>query len=379
MTATRWPRAFVAIGVVWFACWQLGVLVGVGRSTAIVAALYGFVFHVVFGKAYALVPSYFDRTLAVPRAPAIQLPFTVVGTVVLFVSTVDSGIGGQAETVGTVLWALGVLVFLGAIGWTIRDNVLGAETGTGGVNRDRRDVDRLANGFVPVALGYLAVSAALSLVGVGGPARTHLLAAGTAALLIFALGFRLLPRFLVVSPTRLAPLVVLVAGAVAPALLAVDFAGGVLFRVGGLLQSVAVVGFAVAFADMYRRSDRRRIGFPIVLVGALAGVAAVTIGLHLAFVGLDPRLVDAHVRLASLGFLGLVVVGVSYQFYPPSIGPGDRIAGAVVGLLLAGLAVETVGILGGASTATTAGRALAALGGVGYAAVILSLFLGEHV
>jgi len=52
---------------------------------------------------------------------------------------------------------------------------------------------------------------------------------------VFALGFRLLPRFLVSS-----------------------FGFGRWFRLGAGLEAVALVGFAVAYADTFVRSERRR-------------------------------------------------------------------------------------------------------------------------
>ena len=85
---------------------------------------------------------------------------------------------------------LRVAVFLLAIGWTVRDNLTGAETGTGDANADRRPVDRAANAFVPVVAAYLAVgSYGLLAVHAGlpfpldgyRPRASHLLAAGTAA------------------------------------------------------------------------------------------------------------------------------------------------------------------------------------------------------
>lgn len=45
----------------------------------------------VFGKAYTLVPSYFARELAVPSAPAIHLPFALLGTVGAFAAGAGFG------------------------------------------------------------------------------------------------------------------------------------------------------------------------------------------------------------------------------------------------------------------------------------------------
>lgn len=245
----------------------------------------------------------------------------------------------------------------------------------------------MANAFVPVvlvgavllALEHGAVAPVDGGSWIGHPAVTHVFAAGAGTLLVFAMGFRLLPRFLVVSPRPMLVAIVLPAGAVAPALLAVDFLGGFGFRLGAVMQALAVVGFAVAYADMYRRTDRDRVGFHAIFLGALCGVGAVLLGLHFAFVGPEAAAVDAHARLALAGFLGLTIVGVSYQFYPPTIGtrPGvdDRTALLATGLVFAGLVVESAGAIGGRPTIAFGGSAGVLVGALLYAFVVWSLFL----
>ncbi|MDZ7700603.1 MAG: hypothetical protein U5J98_00265 [Halobacteriales archaeon] len=371
--------------VAFLVLWQLAVLAGAPRTVAVTLGLLGFVLHVVFAKAFTLVPSYFERELAVPWAPTVQLPLTAAGALGLAAAA-----GGWAPdaigAVGALAWFAGVLVFAGAMGWTLRGNLLGAATGTGEPNADRRAVDRFANAFVPVAGAYLLVgayelaaswSALPTLLGGYPPRASHLLAAGAVTLLLFAVGFRLLPRFLVARPPRLLVGIVLPAGAIGPALLATYLPAGPLFVVGAALEATAVVGFAAAYAWLFHRSDRRRIGFYPVGAGMLAGVAAVGLGLHMATAGFDLELARAHARLNLLGFLGLTIVGVTYQFYPPAAGrfrgASDRVGLAVAGLLAVGLLVEVGGLLGGVEALTVAGRALALVGAVGYAALLVGL------
>jgi hypothetical protein len=382
---SRWTRGFVAASACWLVVWQAAALWGVPRRAALHLALPGFLLHVVFGKAYSLVPSYFERSLAVPRAPALHLPLAVGGVAALALGRVADAPG--AVTAGATAWAAGVAVFLGTLLWTVRDNLTGAATGTGDHRADRRAVDRAANAAVPVALGYLAAGTWLLVAArtplpaplAGYPARvSHLLAVGTAALLLFAVGFRALPRFLVAHPPRPLVWVVLACGAVGPGLLAVGLPDGPLLVAGAALVAAAVVGFAAAYAALFVRSDRSRVGFAGVLLGAVAGVGTVALGLYFALAGADPSLVTAHYRLGLLGFLGLSVVGVSYQFYPPGVArfplAGDRLAVAVYAALGGGLLAQVVAATTDRPVLGDVGRALALLGALLHAYLLLGLF-----
>ncbi len=386
-TVSRGARRFLLASAAALVLALATDLADLPRRTFVVLALYGFVLHVLFGKAYSLVPSYFDRRLALPRAPAVHLPLTGIGVVGLALDPLR-GVPDAAGTAGAVAWALGVGVFLVALGWTLRGNLTGAETGTGEANAERRPVDRFANAFVPLVLAYLALGSYETLAlrtplpAVLGPypARaSHLLGAGTAALLVFAVGFRLLPRFLVGHPPRALVAVVLPSGAVAPLLLAASLVErGTLFRVGAALQTVAIVGFALVFGALFVRSDRRRIGFYGALAGAAAGVLAGAIGVLLAFGDARGSLVAAHLRLNLVGFLGLTVVGLSYQFYPPAVGTfpgaGDRTALAALVALAGGLALTAAGHLGGSMGAADLGTTVSLVGALVHLYLLAGLF-----
>ncbi|MEF8831598.1 MAG: hypothetical protein V5A23_08705, partial [Halobacteriales archaeon] len=209
---TRWSQRSIAAGAGFLVVWHLAALAGAPSRALVAIALYGFVLQVVFGKAYSLVPSYFGRQYALPRLPAVQVTLSVAGAGLLVAgawlpaTAVSSPIADAAAVAdaGAVLWAGGTLAFLAGMGWTLRGNLSGAETATGEANADRRPIDRVANAFVPVALSYLlAGTYATAAPAVGAPAlldgypprATHLLAAGFAALLLFAVGFRMFPRF----------------------------------------------------------------------------------------------------------------------------------------------------------------------------------------
>jgi len=389
-TASKGSRWFVSTGVAFLVAWQGIALaatsgaLSVSRTTLAVLGVHGFVLHVLLGKAYALVPTYFGRTLAAPRAPLAALPFTAVGAAALAVGTgTDVAVAGA----GASLWAAGVLGSLGVLAWTVRGNLSGAETATGEANAHRRRVDRLANAAVPFALAYLAAGAYQTaavatglpvLAAAGFPAAAHLLAAGGALGLLFAVGFRLLPRFLVSSPPFALVAVVLPAGVAAPALVVAGFGGGPLFVAGAALEALAVAGFAAAFVSLYVRTDRDRVGFHGVLAAVVSGLAGVTVGLGFALGHVAPTAdhVIAHFRLNVLGLLGLSIVGVVSQFYPPAVGvlphSGDRTALASIVALAAGLWVEAAGRLAGKDGIATAGLVVGFVGALAFAYVVAS-------
>ncbi|MFB6219724.1 MAG: hypothetical protein ABEH77_11240 [Halobacteriaceae archaeon] len=388
-SVSRWARKFVLASVLFLVAWQAGAVVGIARRTAVVLGVHGFVLHMVLGKAYSLVPSYFDRQLSTTRPVPVTLALSVTGVVLLSVAAERTL--PLAGKIGGAAWAMAVLLFVATLLWTVRDNLTGRETGTGEANEDRRAVDRVANAFVPLALAYLLAGAygtlslqfrGVDLVGGYPPRVSHLLAAGTAALLVFAIGFRLLPRFLVApSPGRLVWLV-LPAGAIGPAILAMSLNGGWPFRLGAVVESTAVLGFAATYATLYWRSDRSRVGFYGPLFGALAGSVAALFGLWFAFAGRTPAMVTAHFRLNVLGFLGLTIVGAAYQFYPPAVGSfvgaSDRTALGSILCLGGGLLTEVVGLTTGVTGLVTAGRVVALGGALLYAGLIGGLFYDRY-
>lgn len=385
-TVSQWARRYVLVSVLFLVAWQVGVIVGIPKHTEVVLGVYGFILHMIFGKAYSLVPTYFDRELAFPRAPAVQFPFVVIGTGALVAASLQIGSAGFVS-VGVALWGLGVGVFLGTLLWTIRSNLTGRDTATGEANAGRRPLDRLANGFVPIALGYLilgtyetlAVHTGLSPLLAGyAPRVTHLLAAGTAGLLIFALGFRLLPRFMVAAPPRWLVALVLSAGALGPILLATHLGEAPWFQLGALIEATAVTGFALGIGFLFVRSNRRRVGFYAVLAGAASGVIAVGFGLWFAFDQQSSALVLAHLRLNLLGFLGFTIIGIAYQFYPPAVGaaPGasDRTALISIVALATGLFMQVGGLGGDIPLLTTVGQLLTLGGSLLYAFLIVAAF-----
>lgn len=385
--SSRWSRRFVVLSTGYLVLWRSAAFVGASRRTAVILALFGFVLHMVFGMGYLLIPSYFERVLAARWPPAIHFSLTGLGTGLLVLASVRD-VPPLIERSGAFAWCLGVVLFLGTVLWTIRGNLMGRDTGTSTERAAFQWVDRYANPFVPIALAYLAIGSYEVLARVSVlpgvtdgyfPRITHLLAAGFAGLLVFALGVRLAPRFLGVPAPKVLVGVVLPAGALGPALLAIGIGGGFTFVVGALLEATAVLGFAVLFVVLLVRSDRRKVGFFGVLGGVLSGVIGVLLGLSFAFGHVTSAMTAAHLQVNLLGFLGLTIVGFTVQFFPPTTGrfwgANDRSALLVILSLVCSLLILVIGNFGTSLLLVTVGNGLALVGALGYGYLVSRLMI----
>lgn len=351
------------------------MLLDAPAELTIALALPGAACTVFMGKAFGLLPSYFARTLEPVWAPQFTGIFAVAGVLGLALAPV-ANVPEEVGAIGAALWLAAVLVWTGSLAWTARDNLTGSETGTGEANEDRQPLDRLANAAAPIAVLYLLAGAVI-LLGVRAelvwavgrrPVVAHLLGAGGAALAIFAVGFRLYPRFLVAHPPRVFPRIVLPAGAMGPALLAVGVSGQQwALHTGAGLEFVAIFGFAVAYAVTFWRSDRRRIGLYGPLIGIWLAVAAAGLAVLVVTGWSSWGVIPIHRRLMLIGFLGTTIAGTAIQFYPPAIGTlwlsTDRTAGIALVALGGGTAVNAMGLLLDSSALALSGAAMAVVGG----------------
>lgn len=289
---------------------------------------------------------------------------------------------------GAALWSLGVAVFVGALARTVVPAVLDRpEVVLRSKDAPQRST-RLATAMIAVAIGYLVVGtgALLGWAGLGPvpafafPAVVHYYAAGLGALLIFALGARLVPGFFHVTPPRVGTGVALVPGAVAPGLLGTFLWGGVAFRVGAVLQAVAMVGYAGVVGYVFRRSDWQRVGLVGVVLGAVAGVVAVGINLSAAFGHVATGQVRAHAATVVTGFFALTIVGYAVQFFAVTSGrfrgASDRGVGAVIAAIAGGTLVRASGFLIGVNPVSRAGAGLALCGAVAYTYLVGRRFFG---
>jgi hypothetical protein len=107
-------------------------------------------------------------------------------------------------------------------------------------------------------------------------------------------------------------------------------------------------------------------------------VLAVFLGLSFAFGHRTPSLVLGHFRLNVLGFLGLTIVGLVYQFYPPAVGvlPGssDRSALVSIAFLAGGLLISIAGIGGTVPALERVGEGLALCGAMLYTYLLVGVF-----
>jgi len=381
---SRWTRYFTVASAVSLVISQAVAILGGTRSLVVTIAVFGFICPMIFGMAYLLLPSYVGRTLADQRLPGIHFALAYLGTGTLVVGrALDRAVLSRT---GVTLWSVGVVVFVGALAWTVVPAV-----------RDRPEVvlrsdeppqrsTRLATAAIAVAICYLLAGTGALLGWVGFepvpvfvfPAVVHYHAAGLGALLIFALGTRLVPGFFHVTPPRVGTWFALLPGAVAPGLLGTFLWGGVAFRVGAVLQTVAMVGYAGVAVYVFWRTDWHRVGLVGVVLGAVAGVLAVGINLPAAFGQVAPGQVRAHAATVVTGFFALTIVGYAVQFFAVTSsrfrGASDRGVGAVIVALAFGTLARAGGLLTGADLVSRIGVGVTLCGAVGYTYLVSRRF-----
>ncbi len=342
----------------------------------------------VFGMAYLLLPSYVGRTLSTRRLPGVHFAAAYAGTGVLVTDGLV-GLSPSLVALGESLWSLGVAIFVGTLLWTVAPAVVtDSEIVFRSADRPQRST-RLATMLLPVAVGYLVVGtvALLSmvtslpeLVGRSFPTVVHYYAAGFAALLIFALGARLLTGFFHESPPRYLSWVVLLCGAVAPGTLALNFWRPPWFLVGAGLEFVAMSGYVGLVAVVMYRTDRRRTGLYGIALGALSGAVAVGAVTLVAFGVGTATLVGVHVDVVLGGFFLLTIIGYAYQFFPVTNGqfPGatERTALTTILLLAFGVGLQAISAFTAYSWFHEAGSSLAVFGTTGYTYLMARRLLG---
>lgn len=83
-------------------------------------------------------------------------------------------------------------------------------------------------------------------------------------------------------------------------------------------------------------------------------------------------------RLNVLGFLGLTIIGIAYQFYPPAVGTlrgaSNRTALVSIGSIAGGLLLQLSGFTGQLQSLIQVGELLTFFGAITYAYLIIAVF-----
>ena len=324
-------------------------------DVAVLIGVFGFVCPMVFGMAYLLLPSYVGKTLIDQRLAGVHfvVAYTGVSLLVLDRFVAETGL---LIPLGALCWTIGVLIFVGALLATV-----GPAIGTSAVDRLRgrgepQRSTRLATATIPVAIGYLIVGTIALLITalplqIGAatlPQVTHYYLVGFATLLIYALGARLLLAFFHVSLPRSVVWVVLVAGILAPAFLGTSLWIDPWFQLGAAFAAIAMIGYGGLVVLVTWRTDRIRAGLSGILLGAIAGGAAVVASLPVAFGSGTVSYIAVHRTLILAGFFPLTIIGYAYLFFPVTggqfAGANVRSVRATIGLLGVGVAVQAFSI-----------------------------------
>lgn len=380
----RWTQRFVVASAAAFAATLLAVPVGFDGRTVALLGLFGFVCPMIFGMGYLLLPPYAGRTLTDHRLAGVHFVLAYLGVALLVAGWLRDGIG-TLFTAGAVLWAVGVATFVGSLAATVGPVLLERPGDVLNLGDRPQRSTRVATAALPVALAYLLAGTVALLAGtpllersVALPRVSHFYGFGFGALLVFALGARLLIGFYHVSPPRSLAWPTLGAGALAPAFLGAGLRHLRWFRAGAVLAGVAMGCYLLLVTVVAARTDRSRTELAGIWLGALAGAVAVAVALPLAFGAGIEDAVAIHRTLVLAGFFPLTIAGYAYQFFPVTgaqfPGASERTVAASIALLAAGVAVQAVGIAAGPSLVRSVGVALSLVGTVLYAGLLVGRF-----
>jgi len=385
----RWTRVFTVDSALGFVALAALVAVDASRFELALVGVCWFLLPMVFGMAYVLLPPYVGRTFRPAWLPGLHVAAALAGTGGLVWWGVFDG-AWWAGRFGLFAWTIGVLCFSVGLGRlavpAVRER---AQIRFRDGDNPQRST-RLATALLPVGLSAL-LGATLWLAGrassptgfrLAFPAAVHGMAAGFAALLVFALGVRLLRGFFHVDPPRWLEWAVLLPGALGPLLLASQPPGAPGFVAGGALETVAMLAYLALVSVVAWRTDARRVGLAGIWLGAVSGALATMIALG-AVTGIVSvvGLLDLHAVLVLQGFFGLTIVGYAFQFFPVTTGrfrgASRRGALTVVALIATGLGLRIVAVTPVLAALSAIGGVLGIGGAIGYLWLVGRRLLGD--
>lgn len=289
-----------------------------------------------------------------PRAVAVTHAFTLGWiTTAIFgalyqLYPVALGVGARSVRcgfAGFVLLELGVAVVIAGAwwwrpallvtGWVLLVGAVGVVSWNLLPQRRRARRGREIGLYVSLGHSMLGLAMAVVLVRIGTElswwsagrlgwltAHAHLAAAGFATLTAAGVGSKLLPMFLLSRGYSNRPLRWI--GPVAGAGLLLHAGGSILawrpaVLTGAALMAIALGGWLVVVRGYYRTATRPRLEPGLAHAAAAFGFlgAATAVGLLLVAVdGTDPRHIAAYGVLGIVGWLSLLIIGMSYKILP---------------------------------------------------------------
>lgn len=382
----RWTHRFIVMSAAVFvvSCAVAGFFPEHELPSLLV--VFGFLCPMIFGMGYLLLPAYVGRTFIDHRLPGIHFFLAVLGGGLIVGGTaLDSG--GPLVSTGAALWTLGVVVFVGGLLATVSPTILpDPRILFRFANRTQRST-RLATATIPLAIGYLVLGTIrlLEASGVTAPDTSslsttiHLYAAGFGALLIFSLSARLLVGFFRVSPPKPLLWVILITGSLGPAVLGLHLWIDPWFRAGAILESLAMGGYVILVGIVGYRTERRRVGYTGIALGAVAGGVAVALAALLAFgIPIVNGTVSVHRTVMLWGFFPLTIIGYALLFFPVTDGQffvaTPTVAHATVVALAVGLLVRIIGMLTASASLRVSGAVVSTSGALLYCYLVTRRF-----
>lgn len=368
---------FVLAGVLWLAV--TGVTASSVVRSLLLLVLGGFTV-VIFGTSRMLIAGMAGRDVTGPRGLAwAALGLAATGALGSWATWASS----RVSLAGSVAWALGLLIHVGIIALSARGPRLR------GASADA--IDPLRNRLVLVldwaSLAFGGASALTIPFASAGAlpwlSAIHLLLPGFVVLTLVAVACRVLPRLSGVAFPRWLLGALAATLPLGPALLAWGVAwGGAAFVAGAAIEATGLALFGGATLYALATSSRPRASFLALGASAISIVVGVLLGVQFVVAPGTRMLGPAHGLLNVLGFVGLFVLGTSFEMYAPAIRAGLRAfriqTRVTIGACAMGLSMTVGGSISSKEWPTQIGLLLYALGIGIHLAGVIAVVIRSH-